>query len=168
MRRFPLIAVWAIILWLLVPLIVFAQNSDRKPWVGRPENGWYLYWLGLDGTEAYVHFDDYYHVFDDRVLVGTLLNYPKSGKTAVVAEIFDCLLHRVALVNRREYDRDHNLVLRIDIDTTQRRYEDVVKDSRQDWLLNGVCTGRRIASLSEARTYFKERDKEVRRIRDEQ
>ena len=157
-----------IVALVLVPLMLSAQKTAKKPFTGKAEDGWFLYYLGADGSEGYVSIDRGYAVRNNLVLISTLLDYPRTGKYTVMTEIYDCTASQYALLGKTDYDKNDNELRSYENDKSHQKYTSITASSRQRILLDGICRSISMTPVSaaEARRYFEDFDKAVRKARD--
>jgi hypothetical protein len=133
---------------------------------GHPAGEWFLYWLGRDASEGYVTTEKFYQINGARVVLGTVLEYPQTGLHTFLVEGVDCAATQHVLLSSTDYGKNNQIVG--DYRNRQPKYAPFDTPSRIATLFNGVCGGTLLgnpASPAEARRYFLDFDREVRKIR---
>jgi hypothetical protein len=131
------------------------------------DKGWFLYWIGPDGSEAWTTTDKVYSVRGNRVMIASYLDYPGIGRHAVAGEIFDCSTQQYTLLSTTEFDRNERPVKDYNNPNPAQTWKPLTPGDRQSALFNGICEKRsgRPYSLQETRRYFENLDREARKIR---
>lgn len=134
---------------------------------GPPDKGWFLYWIGPDGSEAWTTTDDVYSVRGSRVMIASYLDYPGIGRHAVYGEIYDCSNRQYTLLSTTEYDKNDKPVKNYDNPDPSQTWKPLTAADRQSALFNGVCEKPRgrPSSPQETKRYFENLDKETRKAR---
>ncbi len=132
-----------------------------------PDKGWFLYWIGADGSKAWTTTDKGYSVRGNRVMAASYLAYPGIGRHAVAGEIFDCSTQQYTLLSTTEYDRNDKPVKNYDNPNPLQTWKSLMPADRQSVLFNGVCEKLRGRpySLQETKRSFENIDKEARKTR---
>lgn len=132
-----------------------------------PDKGWFLYWIGPDGSEAWTTPDKGYSVRGNRVMIASYLDYPGIGRYAVAGEIYDCSTQQYTLLSTTEYGKNDKPVKNYDNRDPAQTWKPFTTADRQSVLFGGVCEKLRgrPSSPQETKRYFENLDKETRKAR---
>lgn len=131
-----------------------------------PEGEYYRYWSEPDSL-AYVSAEvGSYEVSGRFVAVLTYEENPRTGRYAMIGELFDCRNSLVALAERIEFDASNVEAAKYSNDNVKKSFAAVEEDTRQEFLLIGVCSEEtRLPYDREAmRRYFKMIDESLRTV----
>lgn len=131
-----------------------------------PEGEYYRYWEESDVVAYVAAGADSYKVSGRYVAVMTYEENPRSGKYAMIGELFDCADSYYALAERVEYDGKNVEIRHYSNDNVKKSFKPVEEDTRQEFLVIGVCSQESGLpyDLAAMRKYFRMIDDSLRAL----
>jgi hypothetical protein len=131
-----------------------------------PEGEYYRYWAESDVIAYVAAGADSYQVSGRYVAVLTYQENPRTGQSAMIGELFDCADSYCALAEMVEYGGNGLEIKQYSNDEVKKSFKPVEEDTRQEFLLIGVCSeeNRRPYELGAMRKYFRMIDESLRTI----
>lgn len=145
------------ILLALLPAVALAAPPDGE---------YYRYWAEAEVVAYVAAGADFYEVSGKYVAVMTYEENPRTGKYAIIGELFDCADSYYALAERIDYGADSLEPRHYSNDNLKKSFKPVDEDTRQEFLVIGVCSEETGApyDLRTMRKYFKMIDESLRAL----
>ncbi|NTV12544.1 MAG: hypothetical protein HGA96_01200 [Desulfobulbaceae bacterium] len=138
---------------LTLSLVVFPAVAQAFP----PAGDFSAYWSEPE-SQAYISLDNSsYEISGRYVAVLTFEENPQNGNYLLIGELYDCAELQYSPSERVGYDADNHEISSDSIKNTRKSFKPIEEDSRQEFLLVGVCDegSGKPYDLATVRKYFK-------------
>lgn len=105
-----------------------------------PAGDYSRYWSEADVVAYVATGADSYEVSGRYAAVLTYEENPRTGEYAMVGELFDCADSYYAIAEMVEYDGKNVEIRHYSNDNVKKSFKPVEEDTRQEFLLIGVCS----------------------------